>query len=270
MADQAARSGPPTPWDRSRLYQATLYKTLRHTSSRAGLGKLGLPASLLPIPSVSRTMSGSNICLLAVALSVPAGTGAQERPVTPLTTARADAITVRPGDVLRITVWPDQSLSGDFPIEDSGMAYLPMVGGILAAGRPLNQLRADLRARLGEAFQMPVVSITPVFRVSVLGAVLRPGLYEVTPSENLFDVISMAGGFTARAKTEDVRLIRDGQLYSVNARATLETGEDFLGVQLQSGDRIVVPEGSSLTARDVLTVLQSIGLVVTLAITLSR
>src|SRR5690606_6114239 len=108
----------------------------------------------------------------------------------------AEDVVVRPGDVLRISVWPETSLGGDFPVESNGYVYLPILGEVPAGNVSLSTLRAQLREGYSSNMKNPVVTVTPLFRVSVLGAVARPALYNVDPTHTLFDVISLAGGLT--------------------------------------------------------------------------
>ncbi len=54
---------------------------------------------------------------------------------------------VRAGDVLQIRVWPDSSLGGAYPVEETGVVYLPLVGAVSAGGRPIVDLREMLPAR---------------------------------------------------------------------------------------------------------------------------
>ena len=177
---------------------------------------------------------------------------------------------VRPGDLLRIRVWPDATLSGDFPVEDSGIVYLPVLGPVDVAGIPLDELRRNLRLAFAERFLSPVISITPVFQVAVLGGVLRPGLHPATPSDNLFDVLSLAGGFTENAQRDKVTLIRGGQVFQVALGTALETGGAILSTGLRSGDRIIVPVRRGVSTSTVLQILQSVAVLVTLAVTLNR
>ncbi len=172
---------------------------------------------------------------------------------------------VRYGDVLAVRIWPDIQLGGEFPVEESGMAYLPLIGEVRAAGMPLDELRKELRDRYGQTLKSPVVSVTPMFRVSLLGAVAKPGLYRVDPTQTLLDLVSEAGGFQNDAKADRVRIVREGQVLEVNARRSLETGADLSVLTLQSGDRILVPRrGGVFTFRNVFYALQTAIMVGTL------
>ncbi len=177
--------------------------------------------------------------LLFVALLslVPAYARAQQSART------GDEYTVRPGDVLRIRVWPDASMNGEYPVETSGMVNLPLVGELKVADLSLPDLRRLLTEHYGRAMKSPVISVIPVFSVGVVGAVSSPGEYQVLPTETVMDVLNRAGGFVKYAKTREIRIVRvNGRVEQFNGLEAL-TGK-AAPLTLQSGDRIVVPEGS--------------------------
>lgn len=198
-----------------------------------------------------RTLSA---VLLLVVLTSPGFP--QARPGT----SQIGELTVRPGDVLQIKIWPNAELGGEFPIEETGLVYLPVLGAVQTAGRSITQLRADLRSRYAESMKSPVVTITPLFRVSVIGAVASPGVFFVAPSETLVDVILRAGGFNASADQGKVKVTRDGQTIQVDALASM-TGNNA-SFSLRSDDRIVVPARHRLTLSALQTVLQIATLVI--------
>ena len=175
-----------------------------------------------------------------------------------------DEFVIRPGNILQISIWPDNQLGGEFPIEDTGIIYLPLLGPIPADGLPINEFRSALRERYGLVMQSPVVTVTPLFEVSVLGAVRQPGLYQVTPSQGVYSVISMAGGFLQTAKEDEVRVVGDSGVRYLDAESALESGEELSGSRLQTNDRIIVPEGTRITTGTVLSIIQSVGIAVTI------
>src|SRR5690606_4114189 len=115
---------------------------------------------------------------------------------------RREAVVLRPGDVLRIDVWPNQELGGNFVVEESGLVYLPFLGSITAAGTTIDDLRVRLRNGYAEAIQNPVVTVSVIFQVGVLGEVVRPGVFEANPTTTFMDAIGMAGGFSPLADQE--------------------------------------------------------------------
>jgi protein involved in polysaccharide export with SLBB domain len=110
----------------------------------------------------------------------------------------------------------------------------------------------------------PVVTVTAVYRVTITGQVMRPGIQTITPNHSLFDVIGLAGGFRPEADAERVRVVREGQVIEYDALRAMETGEGMNVIQMMSGDHVVVPfrRGSFLTWRNALTLLQTISVIV--------
>ena len=193
-----------------------------------------------------RVMLSAVVCGVLVATSAVQELEAQQLPGTELS--------LRPGDILQIGVWPDATLGGQFTVEESGLVYLPFLGETRVTGLSVSQLRAELTRGYSVAMQNPIITITPLFRVGVMGAVNRPGMYLVPPTDQLFDVIGTAGGFAADANQGNVRIVRDGQIVSLDAQEAIETGDllPLQALQLRSGDLIVVDRRSSITVGSVL------------------
>ena len=152
---------------------------------------------------------------------------------------------LRPGDVLRISVWPDAQLGGEFPVELDGNVYLPFLGGVRATGIPGDELRRTIREGYQTAQRNAVVTVTPLYRIGVTGSVRRPGAFLVPPTDGFFDVIATAGGFDIRAKQDQVSVVRDGQVIVLNAKEAIEKGETLPldALSIRSGDQIIVPFG---------------------------
>jgi polysaccharide export outer membrane protein len=160
---------------------------------------------------------------------------------------------MRPGDVLRISVWPDAQLGGEFPVEVDGNAYLPFLGAVRAIGIPGDELRRQIREGYQTAQRNAVVTVTPLYRIGVTGAVRRPSAYLVPPTDGFFDVIATAGGFDIRAKEDQVSVVREGQVIVLNAEDAIRRGETLPleALSLRSGDQIIVPFGAlPWSARD--------------------
>jgi len=106
------------------------------------------------------------------------------------------------GDTLRLTVFREESLSGEFQVNESGALSLPLVGDIAAAGKTIPQFRTDLTALLSQEFvrdpnvTISVVNYRPVY---ILGEVTNPGQYDYAEHMTVFALVARAGGFTYRA-----------------------------------------------------------------------
>lgn len=187
-------------------------------------------------------------------------------PVRPPDTSASAALAIRPGDVIKIQVWGHEELSGEFPIDENYSLQFPIVGEINVREMSVAQLRERIRQELGQLFTQTFVTIVPLFRVAVLGEVVRPGLYSVDPTLTVFDLLALAGGPLRSARERQMRLIRAGEQIQVSiepsaiARATLRE----LGIR--SGDQLIVPRktitredwGLLLTAANLLLIAYSI------------
>jgi polysaccharide export outer membrane protein len=182
--------------------------------------------------------------LVAGLLVLAAACGGRNRPAPPAPVAAGDSAVVlplRPGDVIKVTVFGHTDLSGEYPIDENWKLILPMIGEIDTRNMTVPELRARIRAEFGRLYTQSFIAVVPLFRVAVLGEVNRPSLYSVDPTMTIYDVLALAGGTTRNARERDMRLIRDGAQLAAPvepaalARATLRE----LGVR--SGDQIIVP-----------------------------
>lgn len=191
----------------------------------------------------------------ATAALAPLGLAHGQTPDVPTPSAsrlQAESATLQPGDILQISVWPDQTLGGQFPVEETGNVYLPFLGSVHVVGLTLDRLRSQLREGYGEVMKEPVVTITPLFRVGVMGAVRSPGNYTIDATQDLLDVIQLARGFTDRANQKKVRIVRTGEVLQFNVQQALEQGADLSALTLRSGDNIVVPNKSTISVQAVI------------------
>lgn len=151
-----------------------------------------------------------------------------------------------PGDRVLIRVWPDSSLAGVFPVEETGVVHLPLLGARQIEGKTLAEFREELREGYSQDLQLPIVTLEASFRVSVLGAVRSPGVYWVEPSWGVFDLLSESGGFLENAKEDEMVMTRrGGESYRLDARNLTQRGSGESLLALRSGDQLVVPEGGS-------------------------
>ena len=160
------------------------------------------------------------------------------QPVAPVTTVVTEP--PRPGDVVRVRIWREPDLSGDFAIEETGIVVLPRIGPVFAAAETAESLRAKVTAEYEEFLPHSSISVTLLRRVQILGAVRNPGLYPVDPTMTLSDALALAGGSTAQGKAQAVELIRGGERIAtrLNVHTTIANSP------LRSGDQIYVPERS--------------------------
>jgi protein involved in polysaccharide export with SLBB domain len=153
-----------------------------------------------------------------------------------------DALTLQPGDLLRITIWREPDLSGDFTVDERGRITLPLLGALQVAQVPVGTLRDTLISRYARELRNPSINIVPLRRVNVLGEVTRPGLYPVDPTMTLADVVAMAGGTGPTGDLRAIRLVRDGTVILER----VEPGMPLTTADVRSGDQVFVGRRSWL------------------------
>jgi polysaccharide export outer membrane protein len=112
--------------------------------------------------------------------------------------AAADGYKLGPLDILDITVFNVPELSKTVQIAQTGTVNLPLVGEIPAAGKTTQQFERDLTAKLGARYlQSPQVTVLVKEynsqKVTVSGAVRKPGVYAITSRTSLLQIVAMAG-----------------------------------------------------------------------------
>ena len=154
---------------------------------------------------------------------------------------------LRPGDALKIAVWREKELSGEYLIDARGLVQIPGLGDIIVAGLTPMEVKARLSEQLvRRGIIAPEISVQPVIRVSVLGEVRSPGLLSVEPGTNLIHLITLAGGPTERANMRAVRVIRAGRPYEVDLQSAL-SGSSAGRVVLFSNDVVFLDRKRGLT-----------------------
>lgn len=169
------------------------------------------------------------------------------------------ADTVRPGDVLGLTVWEnvdDGLLSGEtgaataleeVQVDSDGFIFVPYAGRLRAAGNTPEQLRVLITNELKEQTPDPQVEVRRVAgdgsTVSLTGTIGAPGIYPIErPTRTLLGMLSQAGGVAVGSDIALVTLIRGDQKGTVWYEDLFKNPN--LDVALRGGDRILVEADS--------------------------
>ena len=203
-------------------------------------------------------------CALA-ALVAAAPLHAQDSAPAPATTAAHGSAVLRPGDVLRLRIWREPDLSGEFSVDQHGTVVFPKLGARRVTDLTTDSLQAALVRDYSVYLRNPSIEITVMRRVNVLGAVKLPGVYPVDPTMTLGDVLALAGGVTPVGKGNRVELHRDGERVS----ESLSDRVVIADTPIRSGDQIFVPERSWLS-RNPTVIAASIGALASFVIALTR
>ncbi len=156
---------------------------------------------------------------------------------------------IRPGDKLFISVWKEEGLAQTVIVRPDGRITFPLAGEFAAAGKTIEALSGEIRDKLVRLIPeaqltVDVAEIRGV-RVYIIGQVQMPGQHLVNPTIDVMQALSMAGGLTAFASPNDVRILRR----TANGQAALpfDYGAVIRGrnldqnIMLEDGDVVIVP-----------------------------
>ena len=180
---------------------------------------------------------------LFLAMFVLAACDSDSTPIVPMAAAGGgspgDSNKLGPNDRLRITVFGQPTLTGEYTLDGNGVLAFPLIGNVPANGVTTSQLQQAIAAKLKPDYMVnPNVSAEVITRrpFYVIGEVQKPGNYAYVSDMTAVNAIAMAGGFTRRARKNDFyirRLDKDGKVVRIEANT---------GTVLQAGDTLEVRE----------------------------
>ena len=168
--------------------------------------------------------------------NAPGGGLRQGAPATP---GKGPDYKLGANDRLRITVFGQPTLTGEYTLDGNGVLAFPLIGNVQASGVTTSQLQQAIATKLSPDYLVnPNVSAEVITRrpFYVIGEVQKPGNYTYVTSLTAINAVAMAGGFTRRARKNDFYVRRtsaDGQTVRVEAHS---------GTLLQPGDTLEVRE----------------------------
>ena len=115
------------------------------------------------------------------------------------------------GDRLRVIVFGEQELSGEFFVSGGGKISFPLIGEVDAAGSTIPQLQKAIEAKLADGYlkqprvSAEVLNYRPFY---ILGEVMKPGEYPYTNGLTVLNAVATAEGFTYRANKQKVFIKR--------------------------------------------------------------
>jgi len=142
-------------------------------------------------------------------------------------------------DRVRIIVFGQPTLTGEYTLDGNGVLAFPLIGNVNAQGQTTGQLQQAIASRLDPDFlRNPSVSAEVITRrpFYVIGEVQKPGNYPYVTDMTALQAIAMAGGYTYRARQNNLYLKRlDANGRMVRVAATPET-------RVKPGDTVEVKE----------------------------
>ncbi len=157
-------------------------------------------------------------------------------------------------DVLQITVFEKPELNQTVRVSEDGSVSLLLIGKVKVAGLTAQELEKNLAQILIEKYLNAAhvtVFIKEYQRVSVIGAVAKPGSYEIVGPTTLLQIIAEAGGLTAEAANElyVIRQGADGQKDRIPISLTdlMNKADQSLNIDLQAKDVVNIPKDQACT-----------------------
>lgn len=169
-------------------------------------------------------------------------------PTSPSSDGTSDTYVIGASDLLTITVWKQETLSGTMLVRPDGMISMPLLGDVQASGLTPQQLSHQISTRLKKFIQDPSVSVL-VNQINskviyTLGEVGKRGPIEMTPGMTLLQAVSSAGGLTDYANKGKIYILRNEAGKQVKIPVKYKEalkGNSNLNLVLKPGDTIVVP-----------------------------
>ena len=202
-----------------------------------------------------RSLSKTLLCLAAAAVVATASAPAQET-AAPVVAPTADGYRINGGDLLHISVYGEQNLNQDVPVQPDGGIAFPLVGNLNVRGMTLKELQGKIAANLRESQYFPNLTDNEVTvsmvkatgnSVSVVGQVKAPGTFAYDTQLDVMQALSLAGGLTPFASKSKIKILRRDQAGTQTAilfdYGDVEDGEQLeKNILLRGGDVVVVPQ----------------------------
>ena len=137
------------------------------------------------------------------------------------------------GDRVRVIVFGEEELSGEFELDATGVFAMPLVGAVNALGMDARALEDKVAGILRDGYlrdprvSIEIVSLRPIY---VLGEVNNPGSYPYRAGLSILNAAAMAGGFTYRAEEDDIEVKRGAAEPVVMAPETAVRPGDIIRV----------------------------------------
>ena len=181
-----------------------------------------------------------------------------------LSAPRPDA-SITPLDRLKVTVFREAELSvDDVAVDESGRISLPLVGGVLAAGKSTDQLSAEISGKLRQYLKSPQVAVSmkqaASRRITVTGSVTQPGVYPLEGRMTLLQAVALARGPSQVASLDQALIfrLRNGQRSAARFNLDAIARGKAEDPEVISGDTIALGSSKMKTAwRDIVLSLRS-------------
>lgn len=156
----------------------------------------------------------------------------------------------QPGDAVRISIievmhtseregTANFNINDEYSISREGTIFMPLVGKIKVAGYNQESLIELLAQKFSPYFKEPFITVTPLIRLTLMGAFNKPGSYRIDPNASLWELIKMAEGPTSSCDLNSLRVERGGEVVMKDLLSSFERGYSLKEIGVRSGDQIM-------------------------------
>ena len=189
------------------------------------------------INKLSNFFNRINMRLIKACLLIPFLTACGTSSIAPGSTNEATQRQVEEyrldtGDQVRLIVFGEDNLSGEFVVNGSGKVSLPLIGEIAAARKTTDELKYNIQNALADGYlknprvNIELLTYRPFY---VLGEVENSGEYPYSEDMTVLNAVATAGGYTYRANTKTVFIKRPGargeERFSLTATTPVQPGD---------------------------------------------
>jgi len=167
----------------------------------------------------------------------------------------AESYVIGPLDELTVFVWRNPELGAKVQVRPDGRITTPLISDLQAAGKTPAQLSEDIKGRLTQYIEEPLVSVmidkfqgTFSQQIRIVGATEKPASIPYRANMTLLDAMIAVGGLSEYAAGDRARLIRQDRAsgeqneYQLKIARLLKRGDTRANVRLEPGDVIIIPE----------------------------
>jgi polysaccharide biosynthesis/export protein len=209
-------------------------------------GAVGTLPSAQPLSEVAAPESGASGWHATASMKYSQNSSSQNSPASD--EADESLVKLAPGDLIELSVYNVPELSTKARVGNSGDVYLPLIDYVHVADLTVDEAQAAIEKRLEDGGFVRNAHVTISVDesssqgVTILGEVVKPGIYPALADRRLYDFISAAGGFTAAAGRKISVIRQHGRGATVTVELPRNLAEDLKDdIDIFPGDAITVP-----------------------------
>ena len=148
-------------------------------------------------------------------------------------------------------------MCGEFRIHSDGYIRLPLIGKVEVAGKTEDEVYKAILSSTSVYIKNPHITISPKYSVSVMGYVEKPGVYTISDSDSIIEVIARAGGFKPEA-SGSIIVYRDDKEIKIKKGKIFE--KDSALSMVEPGD-IIIAKRRLITRSDYSIMLSTLSVI---------